>query len=759
MRCLLFILLCSLRAFGAVGDATGIEIATGGARIYPRISGLNSNGMFYNGFGTNNSITGTQKLTLTVNAPGFSLAGVSQRVDRVIYGTKLERLLWPNDGTNNIATEGDGCIPGIWLSGYVDAGEIVTATAAAGYYAVTNGSGTNATAFTAQTVTNSSTQPYVVVLANWAPRTPRCAKLTNNTVRLSVVAFHNSGRDRKPVQLVRVITTGLTSGLKTTNDATRMQVDVGFNSQAPYWNVYTNIGNISAGTFIVDVDLSGFTPLEILRHDFIAYPIIGDLTAVVNTTLDTYPLGSPMPTQIRNLYDPNNAHSRVVAVVSNLTGNDAAAVCATNGDPDSVFATPFLTIGAALIRCAASNNTFFGHNDTSGVIIYCIDATNYPGINITVTTVPTVAPIIRPYGGSNITLVRRISADSTTHMKRVVFEDINTAWATTEIPFFNYDYVKFVRGNHTSVSTGPLQNCTNVFFIHGRVGSFAQGLRSVTTQNTDFWLEGLDLKDFNQAIVDRVTISCVHPDTNGPSYTISSGSSNTRANEGGIRYNNYFGGGRLSGNLYDTANYGVIQVGFADVQNVYEKALGGQPSGSISTGNTNGTNIIRWHCLDEGGRIADLCSFQDETNVVWRLKYSFIGNVWSYPGQKNDAQPPGSTNRYGGWDQMNMVGGRGNFYIRNFVTTATLSFRPEFAGMWTYEPSYTNVANFCRWINRKAALQGVNTEGGSNFRCFADAPQIIACIGFNSPLPFDIVGNARGEFSPPGPYSESDPRK
>ena len=760
-RILALLVLSSVVARCAVGDLIGLEVQDHGSRIWATVSGLNTNGNFYNGFGTNNSITGTQKLTLTISSHGYLSSGATTTVSTVAYGTKIVRAAYPMHTTNNILPEASNAKASIWISEYVFASDSLIASGETGWYAVTNGTGTNANSFSGATVTNSSVQLYQKVIGNWSPRVPRYHRL-GSSVRLSAIGFHHSGKDGKPLALCRFVTTGLTSGIKQTNDATSMTVDVAFNSLSPHWNTYTNIGNVNPAEYHADVDLSAFTDQENLRHDFVMFPIRGTSGSVLDTTLDEYPHGGSLPTWIQNKYDPNNTHSRVIAVVDNVNGNDTNGRSATNTTPDTISsAIYFATVGQAMINGAASNNTFYGHNDTSGIIIYVRTATtNYPGLSMSgaALTVPDVAPIVRIYPGDTAPVItHRIAASASAHMKRTRIDGLSFAIASSEIPWSAYSHLSFENcPSITSVSTGPMANCTNIYIIQSSIGSFAQGLRPSSGNSTDFSLHGCDLNNFNQAFVPRVAIGNVHPNTAGNSYTINSELSSVPLKEFVISYNNYWGGSSNAANHFNLANIHELKIGMAIVQDVYEKCRAGEPAGSIASGSTftNATNVIFWGNLVDGGRIADLGSSNSETTSKWRKHFSMIGNIWAYRGQKADFDTTANANRIANWDILNMVAARGNFYIRSTVTTAALDFQPEFAGMWTYQPNYTNVANFPLFIYRAASSVGLSTLGQGNYRVQVNSPENML-LKFNSPLPYDILGVARGDRSIPGPYSEA----
>src|SRR3990172_12051062 len=93
------LLLLPWRLLAAVGDITGAEVETNGWVIKLYISGLNTNGNFFNGMGTNNSLTATNALRLKLTSMGFNGDGNGITVERSVYGTKILRMPYPSQIT------------------------------------------------------------------------------------------------------------------------------------------------------------------------------------------------------------------------------------------------------------------------------------------------------------------------------------------------------------------------------------------------------------------------------------------------------------------------------------------------------------------------------------------------------------------------------------------------------------------------------------------------------------------------------------
>lgn len=762
---LTFLLLCTLRLaaveyihFGGAVETNGwsIRLTNGTAPNLDATTAANTNLQFFNGFTTNNEPSFTNGLTITWTDMGWDSTGAAITRQETAYATKLLREPYPMQNTNSIyQIDTTNCV--MWLASskqISSRASNITVSIRQGAWASTNGSAFTNCMATNVTLVNESLQNYRRPFGNFSPGSPMFSRVTN-TMRVRVIGFHQSAQDFQPVALVRIITTGLTSGVKVTNDVTRWSVDHAYNSRATFPKL------IDPAEAIADVDLSGMTALETVRTDFQIFPHNGD--TILDTTLDTFPVGHPPYSAVHNLYDPNNAHSTVIAVVDNVNGNDTNGRCQTNTIPQDInSAQYFLTTGAALDQCARSNLTFYGHSNTSGVIIYNRSTvTNYPGTAPTVVTIPVVAPIIRNYPGETPILTHRIAANGG-DMKRVKFEGISMAWASGQIPFLSYGFVWSDQcPSITSVSTGPITTTTNVIFTHSKIGSFAQGLKARANEASAFSVRGCWLDGYDQVGVFRTWMGNYHGTTNeGNDYSIVSGASGDLSPEGNrILYNNYFGGQHSTVILIEMHSNRLSQV--AVVQNVFEKCRSGEVVANIATaGGSAWTNYLDWHNLYEGGRIADYASFADETAVIHRVGFSVKNTIWSYPGQKMDTDGTPNAQRWHNSAQAShMVDCEGVFYIRNNVANIPppSSFRPIYAGMNTFENSNSNVNNYARFTDRQAAVSGVSPLGGGDYRLLNDSP--VFRLKTAKVLPFDIEGKPRSAIDPPGPYSAGNPKK
>ena len=88
--------LFALRAAAAPGDILSVEVETNGWVLEVAIQGAGTNGAYNFGLGTNNTLTGGEKVKVTVTSMGFNDTGAPTTVQRIIYGTFALRFPYPN---------------------------------------------------------------------------------------------------------------------------------------------------------------------------------------------------------------------------------------------------------------------------------------------------------------------------------------------------------------------------------------------------------------------------------------------------------------------------------------------------------------------------------------------------------------------------------------------------------------------------------------------------------------------------------------
>lgn len=728
-------------------DVTGFEVETNGWVCKVWINELSSNSMFFNGMFTNNVTSPTNGLKLTLVSMGFDGEGNATTVGRTIYGTKLLRLVTPSQTTNDIRTNsGVGSVFRVALSDWVyDLDSNITASVLARAFVDTN-TGTLCNGGSGFTVTNSSTLSYPKVIANWT--WPGWNRETNSSIRLRAVGFHTSARNGRPLAAMKFIGTD-ESGDAVTNVQTEMFIDRTLPDIFP------------TGEYVADISQASFTQGDRIRCDFIAYPWMGDANSVLNTTLNTYV--APRPTSITNLCDKNNTYSDWIAVVNLVAG---AAPRVTNVAPALVNSVHYFgSIAAANDQLAASNTTSYSHNDSGGTYIYVrAGVSNFAGATVGSNVVPRAWTTVLNYPGDSVSLTNDTGTDDLND--RVKIQGIRLAFPGTTIPFSSCQKLWLNQCTIDSPGLGPFQ-ANEMWATHCNITNLVQGLRASSIGNNEWFnVRGCNLDGFNHTLLVQMTIGNKHPNTNGPDYRVvfdlvGQGT----GHDFQICYNNYFGGMSVGGGsegLDAGTRAFVVSNGFALVQNVIERTgAAASPAAQIcSIGSLASTNILIWHNLILGERIADMGSSGSETATVWRDQWSSKNNVFDLTGFKKDYDTPTDADRVGNWTIMNQVNGKGNIFVECRVNVAAGTFPPEFNGLDGIRPfgQGTNTINYPRFTDRKAYDgSGTAAAGGGNYRLLSDAPG----WGLVSDwlIKFDMEGLYRSRIDSPGAYASGNARK
>lgn len=758
MRYLLLLFLLPAVCRAAIGDVRWATVETNGWVLQVCVEGFAggvTNGTYYNGFATNNTLTSTNALRLDVVDMGFNSSGAYQAHVDSAYGTKGLRLVTPGQLTNDVFAVGDDAVFRVALSrGIFSLTSNLTARLAAGAFAITNGgSRTNSAAATLSSQTNGSTQTYGMakVIANhtW----PGWQNSTGSTMRVRTMGFHWSAKDGQPVQCMKHIVTDA-SGDAVTNIAT-LVIDRTLPDLLP------------TAEYVSDFSLASFTEFDQLRIDFVAYPRIGDTNAVLDTTRNLY--GRPLPASITNLCNPNATYNPFIAVVDPKDGNNTNGR-ATNATPQNVnSAHYFLTVGAAWNAIAGTNNLVNSRNNPGGGVVY-VFTTGQVGFDWTPDTLTAGAGALAPcwaltttYPGHTQAVITNRTGDRNVG-SRVAFKNIGCTISDPMVPFNGIGGVWFDQFRFDTAGTQPILSCPFVFVTHSVVTNLAQGLRNVSANATAFaLLRGNNLDGFRNGMACYTVMSNHRPTTNLSGFTITDWINTTAQPEFQIVYNNFFGGFASGipsisfGGSYHLTN------GAAIVQNVFVRtAADSQPEMSLfSSGNFTSTNVLFWHNVTLGERIADVGSNGAETTRVNRHHWSMKNNILDLSGIKKDYDTTTDANRVGNWWIMNQVNSSGNMFIECRVNSAAGGFPPEFAGLNSHHPpgTGTNIVEFAQFTSRLAYTgSGTAATGGGNYRLLSTSPGFRDMIP-DWILPYDIEGTPRGRIDPPGAHAAGNVRK
>lgn len=315
---------------------------------------------FFNGLGTNNSLTSTTALTLTLTEPGFSSLAVSQQVARTVVGTKLLRDVWPMQLTNQVTAENvTNVTVRLALSRPVFSNDVVTLDMRAGAVASTNlAAFTNSAAVVGMSVTNASVLSWAAAKVVGQPVVEeRRPVFGSTTIEFSAQqTFSDLDDSTNPIACITVIASGGISGHTESNIVSALTISP----------------RDGRAVYAVTLDLSlaaGFTRGEPIFINYVMYPKYGQLDATLNSVTDQ----TIQPLSIGPL--KYTLMDKMFCVVDPVSGSDSTAVAGTN----QAFAEtlPALTISGALTRIAATNNALYSLNRTDGGEVQCMAATNY----------------------------------------------------------------------------------------------------------------------------------------------------------------------------------------------------------------------------------------------------------------------------------------------------------------------------------------------------------------------------------------------
>lgn len=767
--------LAPLSLFGAVGDLIGLEVETNGYILRATIEGLNTNGMFYNGFLTNNTLSSTNMLTLTVIGPGYTPTGGTDTKGRFVFGTKILRLPYPLGNTNDIQAQGSDVVARIALSGFVASNETVTATARAGWFAVTNGTGTNANAFTAQAVTNSSTKLYPLGVGNWG--WVGYEHVTSSIVTLRAPLFHHFAQNGKPLAAVKFIGTD-TNGASVSNIVTEMTYDRTMDDETPIWE------------YISRLDCTGLQSNSPVRFGVIALPWVGDTNGVLTTTTDQFFQPTPYFAAITNWYDPLRGRPVVIACVA-TNGNDTTGR-ATNGIGGVVGsaaeALPFLTLGRAITAIAGTNNWLYGISNYGGGFVHLRAGDHsYLGSSATpMDAAPIWLTVTRhPFDSRDDVQLRRGATGISTGGRRLRFYDItinstnaliDTAANTDATYWFDQCVV-----NHTGASgTAPLiqasgaNSTAHSYWTHCIISNNPAGFVPFGSQKNRYvFFRGNDFSQYTNTVSALTIIGNYQADTNADPTTAQFITSTGRAGDY-AKSNWVFAFNRILGFRSDsTLNPIAIQYnsggetnshGGAFVQNVIEhwKGQGGNASVYIAADSATGphiNNILIWRNTVAGQRVN--IGYNDSGSApYYRDWWSQVGNSWDDDNIKTDdfgGSP--SAARIGNWNLVWSVESSGSYRGEIVGTNGTIGaqgFVAEFVGMGSFwQTVQTNAIK--RYVDSGAYNGDQPGHGFGNYRLRSDSP-LFRLTG-KWVLPGDIEGNPRSVIDPPGAYSAGNVKK
>jgi hypothetical protein len=743
MRYLLSLLLCC-SAFGAAGDITSATVLDNGWQLQVVISGTETNGAFANGLGANNTLTGSEGATVTVLSPGFNDDATTNQTTRILYGTKLVRFPHPNHAYSDTTTDGSSVTIKIALSDYIYNEDLVTVDFADGMYSTNALSSASASSVS---VVNNSTQAYPKVIANWSWRGFRV--IDTEHMDLRAVAFHFAAKDGKPVARVefRVRDSG---DNWFTNALTSMEIDRSMPDAHP---VPEYVGRFATNTLA-----SGLVECNVR-----VWPWIGTEAHIFDSA-NQAEFAKPYCIPLTNAVN----YPRVRAFVNASTGNDTTGIAATeeywsgNNSPNR-----FATIAGAVNRIYTTNAAFYSRPGTSGGLIF-VEAGSYNFLGATVTheNGPDVECVIQAAPGtaradviiSGVNDARAKDDADIWRIKNMTIDIGSTASVFSRHNQTWFDGCHWLSATATR-SWGASSGAMSGIFTHCTVTNLTQGFRGFSSDPTAATLvRGNEIQGSVPFLVAYTVLGNTRTTNQLGSFSVVealSGMNATRHADVVVGYNSFHALTGSAGFSFNT--YAPTNSGWAIVNNVFEHcgSAGGNDNYTLVTSSTlHATNVIFWNNNMLGARLLKAYN-STGTDPAWRVGWSVHNNITDYQAIKSDIFTTASGNRIGNWASLYGVGysGSANLNTVNF----SAAFDAEFSGLgsWIGNDSPTNYSQF----SRIGSFSGEGTAlSGGDYRILSSSP-LLRQTTTKHVLPFDIEGNARSAFDPPGAYSSASPRK
>lgn len=309
------------------------------------------------GLGTNNALTGLEKLVLTVTSLGFDAAGNATTVVRSVYGTAIVRKVTPNDTLKDATFDATNTTIRIAFNenifakdkaGGGNSGTDITCVMLAGFITATAKASLAQSSFT---VTNNSTLAYPKCVGRWA--WPGFERVTRNFL-VEMTGYHPYARNRNPFACVKFDCTDEHSNSAVQQVITNMSISLrGGDAKA-------------VSVYAATIPVSALTQGDVLTVRFRTYPWLGDSTSVLDTDTSADGIAAPSAdlTPLMELLDKNDTLACYASVdgvgAGTPTVQTTAALART---------TPYSTLATARTALKAFNNTNHSDNSLNNCIV------------------------------------------------------------------------------------------------------------------------------------------------------------------------------------------------------------------------------------------------------------------------------------------------------------------------------------------------------------------------------------------------------
>ena len=754
-----FVLFClPLRLFAAVGDITGAATSTNGSILFLYVSGVASNGTWLDyGLGPNNTLTGREKVRVSVSGHGFNSSGAVVTNQRTIVGTVKYPSLYP---ATNVFETSDGSTAAlqITLSDSIFAGEVATVDVLAGLY--TQGGVTN-NAASAVSVTNSAILTYALARPSFVWMTPHVGRATSSTYRVEFWAdhwsalYHNDGR---PVQAVE-----MRAADELGNSVTQIVT-----MPVLQWSRF----GVPRANYVWDVPLTTLSDTNSITVNARVLPMFGtNTTETIDTSDGTYSYPSPNYCPLKFLNDKNGTYGVSVANVA-TNGSDATGAV-TNAANYSTNLAAFLTIrGAANAMALFNSNNFGGRIDVGGSVVYLnVGRHRWTGTNLAVGQNMPRAPFTvtrMPHlGVADATIYTNTSSQDITD--RIVIDGItiegeNTAGGQI---FTGIDVLHFKDCDIATGQGAAFFVNTNWSFSGCRFYWMKQGIApfSGSVGPAAFVIDSLiDLTNTGTAIQAGVLIGNLKTNSYGLQQTIQNQNAGFRPRPVTVWvYNQFYGVTNTSSDIitFKRDNIQSDYIGGTIAGNIIE-AISDTSLGVASIYGTatssNAPNTKIWNNSFPGVKIN---WFYDDGSGGAEPKYyspSWAGgNLFEDTNIKGDTFSPADGGRFGNRPQMFSVGWSYNVFPEVYNVGAAGSFQQPFFGLGSYSTNSITTNTFIGYLDGKAWVTSIGA-GRGDYRLRSDS-KLWQLPNGNFILPFDSRGTPRGRLDPAGAHTSGNVRK
>lgn len=805
---ILLAVLFSIPARAATGDVTAVSIGVNGWDAYVTISGFTDLGTPAMGIGANNDPTNA-KIVFTVTSAGYDTSGNLGTITRTVYGTKIVRIpypvVWPsatvealnntvsdgthvqkviacagtcttggsapswnaslggttvdNSGANQVTWKDMGALPAdggpptgpaldenissgtsvvirVAMSEYIYASDTATVTIASGFYL--DGGSTPNNSVSSLSVTNSSnTLAYAKPIGRWGVVG---FQLVSAAFPLEFIVAHRFAQNSSEVAAVIFTCTDAHSHSNS--------VTVSSMTKSALASTYGDQNTVLA--YAATMPITGFTGNDQLTCQAVAYPWVGDSTAVLNTAVGSD--GSAQPSELLGpIYDVYDAGSYGASYIK-VDATNGQTSCGTNAS--NVQATAEAALGVTTTNLAASclktyNNSNYSRNEAGNGHLLLVTG-SYTGFTGTATALGqnNVWIVVQPATSATVTFTgsggsKAIDSDGlaltqvtgTTISGSISNAFVGVSTGTTES--------LWLHANTISTTGSPFYRYRGAMYAtNNNATGYTDCFLSFSTLKSGYALFRGNICNAKKPTAQMYAV--IGNSGVAPKFVETGDASGNAVSDGSIVAFN-----TILGQTASTYKYGATSTltkGYAMVQNVWEITSTGtgpySDYGDTAAANANG--IILQHETYTGATSSFTngrtnFAYNNSGTGAWLyLNWSIKYNNFAQTNIKTDTFPTQNVVRVGNWAQDYGVGLAAN--LRQSVI-----FDGDFLGLGTQgalTPLYVNDLS--------------NTSGGGgnyNIKVGSASVNVASFLTVSDEvLPYDLNGVARTGSPTAGAY-------